>query len=84
MESLQKKLATARETTDYEALEVVQKTIDNLQRQFQDEVPKLQDAFPCFCVHFFCCVLSFLCGCVRMSNTFLLFQCLAYCTPEIK
>lgn len=59
MESLQKKLATARETTDYEALEVVQKTIDNLQRQFQDEVPKLQDAFPCFCVHFF---FFFLCS----------------------
>ena len=38
MESLQKKLAAARAGTDYEALEVVQKTIDTLQRKFQDEV----------------------------------------------
>lgn len=38
MESLQKKLAAARASTDYEALEVVQKTIDSLQRKFQDEV----------------------------------------------
>jgi len=38
MESLQKKLAIARETTDYEALEVVQKTIEAVQRKFADEV----------------------------------------------
>ena len=38
MESLQKKLALARETTDYEALEVVQKTIEAVQKKFAEEV----------------------------------------------
>lgn len=50
MESLQKKLAQARETTDYEALEVVQKTIEAVQKKFADEV--------CIRVHF---VVYFVC-----------------------
>lgn len=41
MESLQKKLALARETTDYEALEVVQKTIEAVQKKFAEEVSRV-------------------------------------------
>ena len=44
MESLQKKLAIARANTDYETLEVVQKTIDALQSKFQDEKEKFDRA----------------------------------------
>ena len=38
MESLEKKLAAARACLDYDTMEVVQKTIDSVQRRFQDEV----------------------------------------------
>lgn len=38
MESLQKKLAAARATTDYDTMEVVQKTIDAVQQRFALEV----------------------------------------------
>ena len=44
MESLQKKLATARAETDYEALEVVQKTMDHLQRSFNIQKDKFDKA----------------------------------------
>mmetsp|Transcript_1438 Transcript_1438/g.2396 ORF Transcript_1438/g.2396 Transcript_1438/m.2396 type:complete len:888 (+) Transcript_1438:739-3402(+) len=37
MESLQKKLAAARDSTDYEALEVIQKTIDTLQQRYDEQ-----------------------------------------------
>ena len=44
MESLQKKLVAARASKDYEALEIVQKTIDALQQKFEDEKEKFDRA----------------------------------------
>jgi hypothetical protein len=44
MESLQKKLVMARENTDYEAMELVQKTIDSLQRRYDEQKTKFDRA----------------------------------------
>ncbi len=40
VESLEKRLALARQNTDYDAMEVVQKTLEMVQRTFADEVCK--------------------------------------------
>eukprot|EP00598_Pedospumella_elongata_P004660 CAMPEP_0184971838 /NCGR_PEP_ID=MMETSP1098-20130426/3987_1 /TAXON_ID=89044 /ORGANISM="Spumella elongata, Strain CCAP 955/1" /LENGTH=763 /DNA_ID=CAMNT_0027494033 /DNA_START=71 /DNA_END=2362 /DNA_ORIENTATION=- len=44
LESLQKRQALARENKDFEALEVVQKTIEAVQRRFADEKEKFDKA----------------------------------------
>jgi hypothetical protein len=50
MESLEKRLAAARAETDYDTMEVVQKTIDALQARFQHDVSVARGRGFCLCV----------------------------------
>jgi hypothetical protein len=58
LESLNKRLAAARETRDYDTMEVVQKTLDTVQARFNHEVTTSVTVFRrglAFCVR---CVLK--------------------------
>jgi hypothetical protein len=62
MESLEKRLAAARAETDYDTMEVVQKTIDALQSRFQHDVSSSRWCAVCAAVR---CAYQF-CGCVLL------------------
>jgi hypothetical protein len=70
MESLEKRLAAARAETDYDTMEVVQKTIDALQSRFQHDVSNSRWCAVCASVRVrisavavFCCVVMILLCC---------------------